>query len=102
MISSGGASLCSWHQLYSRVFICNHSVVIRTLVLSHEVYYHSMAGMQPVTAVPTTQIISSQAAGQALSFMILDILEHGIKAGEQCSHFNMALSSSHTALPRFD
>ncbi len=31
MISSGGASLNSWHQVYSRVFICNHSVVI-TLV----------------------------------------------------------------------
>ena len=24
MISSGGASLCSWHHLYSRVFTCNH------------------------------------------------------------------------------
>jgi hypothetical protein len=27
-ISSGGVSLCSWHQLYSSVFICNRSVVI--------------------------------------------------------------------------
>ena len=50
--------------------------------MSHEVYssllWHSMAGMQPVTAVPSTQIISSQVPfGHD---MILDILEYGIKA----------------------
>ena len=39
-----------------------------------------MAGMQPVTAVPSTQIVSSQAARQALNFMILDILEYSIEA----------------------
>ena len=51
-----------------------------------------MAGMQPITAVPSTQIISSQATGHAVSFMILDILEYSIKALLTCISYIVTIN----------
>ena len=67
-----------------------------------------MTGMQPVTAVPRTQIISCQAFGLAMAWfltswsMVLKLYLSFTMSWRMVQSFNMALSLRHTALPWFD
>ena len=70
MISSGGASLRSWYQLYSRVY----SVVIIP-------WFESQSPLESTRHATSAKDTNNQQPGSQFGHgMILDILEYSIKA----------------------
>ena len=102
MISSGRASLRLWHQLYFRVFICKHSVVIPWfwVIKSTRVYYLAQHGRYAASYSSAKQTDYQQPSSQ---FHDSWHLEYGITYLLHCyNELENGLSSSHTSLPRFD